>query len=342
MKQRLVEAAARLRESVLPELRARLAATPVRALQHMGIRVHALDALATSEACACDGAYFPEPYAPVPTIGYVSTPGSRREKFTLLHELGHHLLRLDHSLLSRIGDEDDPDAFEERTCDAFAGSILVPDDVTRALLANRRPEAADLMRLYDTSNGSREACAVRLAEHLRCEGYVALLDTPTRTLRFASPSPEAPYRWRRGSNIPSGHAAWKAVSTGAYRGEGEIVWQSGYRQQLWLDAVRVGSLVVAIFSADRYWQASDLGILSDPAITRSAPVAFSGTCPHCGSNVYGLRACDQCGNVKCRKCGKCGCGAPPPAQRVCTSCHMVKGKAQFRAGSAVCKDCDAR
>jgi hypothetical protein len=260
----------------------------------------------------------------------------------VLHELGHHLIRLDHQLLSKIADEDDRDIIEERICDAFAGHVLIPDDIMRSVLDSRRPEAEDLRRLFNASMGSLEACAVRLAERLRCEGYVALLDRHSRTVRFAAGSPECGYAWGRGSPVPIEHPAWRASAGGSYRGQGEVVWRSGYRRNFWLDAVGDEKLVLTVFAENRYWADSGLGILSDPSKTRPTPIVFSGTCRHCGAGVYGTRACDKCGDVKCRACGKCGCGAPIPLEKICTKCHMIKGKAQFRTRSFVCRECEAK
>ena len=142
--------------------------------------------------------------------------------------------------------------------------------------------------------------------------------------------------------MPADHPAWRAAAAGSFRGEGEVVWRSGYRRNLWLDAVGDGGLVIAIFAADRYWLASGLGILSDPSTTRPTPILLSGTCWNCGAGVFGTRACEKCGDVKCRVCGKCGCGKPIPLEKVCTHCHMIKGKAQFRSGSLICRACEAR
>ena len=342
MKFSLAAAALRLELGLSAAQQRRLSTDPVSALREMDLHVAALEGSFISETCSCDGAYFPEPYAPHPTIGYVRTPGSRRENFTLLHELGHHLIRLDHQLLSKIADQDDRDTIEERICDAFAGHALIPDEAVRSVLDSRRPEAEDERRLFNASIGSHEACAVRLAERLRCEGYVALLERHSRTMRFAATSPECAYAWGRGSPVPIEHPAWRASAAGSYRGQGEVVWRSGYRRNFWLDAVGDGTLVLTVFAEDRYWADSGLGILSDPSTTRPTPILFSGTCRHCGARVYGTRACDKCGDVKCRVCGKCGCGAPIPLEKVCINCHMIKGKAQFRTKSTVCRECEAK
>ncbi len=143
-----------------------------------------------------------------------------------------------------------------------------------------------------------------------------------------------------GSPIPANHPAWQAQKTGTFRGEGEIVWRSGHRRNMWLDAVAAKGVVTAIFSADRYWAASGLGILSDPSQTKATPYLVSGTCWNCGAGVYGTRTCEQCGDIKCRGCGRCGCGKPKPLVRTCRTCQMIKGKAQFRSGAEMCRECE--
>jgi Zn-dependent peptidase ImmA (M78 family) len=83
--------------------------------------------------CACDGVFFPYPF---PTIAYAPTPSSRRESFTLVHEFGHYLVRRNDEVLSALHDLDDDAGrvAEERVCHAFAGQILVPDQIVNRVL----------------------------------------------------------------------------------------------------------------------------------------------------------------------------------------------------------------
>jgi hypothetical protein len=109
---------------------------------------------------------------------------------------------------------------------------------------------------------------------------------------------------------------------------------------LWLDAVADGRLVHAVFSETRYWSGEGLSVL-DQLPTSARPTAMSGTCRHCGANTWGYTACPACGDVQCRDCRGCGCGAPALATRVCSACHLEKGKGQFRSpASTVCRDCE--
>jgi Zn-dependent peptidase ImmA (M78 family) len=339
MSKRYAELARQLAAMLCDQDRFALAAAARAFLESYGIRVTPLSIVPSSELCACDGVFFPHP---IPNIAYAPTPVSRRESFTLVHEFGHYLVRRNDELLSALHDLDDDAGriAEERVCHAFAGQILIPDQVVAQVLDGRSPEAHHLRQLVAASSGSLEACAVRLAEHLPSNGYVVIADPVHRCIQFASPSPAAPYRWGRQTHLPEQHPLWRAAATGRFRGQGEVVWTSGSRMNLWLDAVADHGLVHAIFSQTRYWGGAGLSLL-DEAPATARPIAISGTCRHCGEATWGYVPCPDCGDVWCRSCGRCGCGAPQPATRVCAICRFEKGKAQFRTKtSTVCRDCE--
>jgi hypothetical protein len=129
----------------------------------------------------------------------------------------------DLTVLSALHDLDDDagQVAEERVCHAFAGLILVPDQVVERILAGRPPEARQLREVFTASSGSLEACAVRLAEYLPGNGYVVLAEPSGRRIRFASPSPGASYQWGRHTPLPARHPLWRAQTTGTYRGQGQ-------------------------------------------------------------------------------------------------------------------------
>jgi Zn-dependent peptidase ImmA (M78 family) len=101
----------------------------------------------------------------------------RRTKFTVLHEYGHHLAQ--HTLSSaRVIAQTTPRwrqaLFGERIADAFAAEILIPSSDVDEVLGGRQPTARDLAELFLRSNGSREACCVRISQRLNGSGYVIL------------------------------------------------------------------------------------------------------------------------------------------------------------------------
>jgi hypothetical protein len=232
--------AKRLEAALSPETRRQLATSPLEGVRGTGLRVGAVSGSDATEVCSCDGAYFHDQRA----ICYVANPGSRRENFTVLHELGHHLVMSDDDVLSELmwmgtGEWQRRNASVMR----FREGVLIPDEAVVGVLAGRRPRAADVRALYDATAGSMEACAVRLAERMGCEGYVALLDRDRRHVPFASQSPQLEYAWRRGSPLPIEHPAWQAGIDGTYLGEGDVIWPSRYRKRFWLDAVGAGAIV---------------------------------------------------------------------------------------------------
>jgi len=204
MSNRYAALARQLAVMLCDEERTAVAAAPRTFLEGHGIRVTPLSDLPSSELCACDGVFFP---GPIPNIAYASTPGSRRESFTLVHEFGHYLVRRNDEVLSALHDLDDDAGriAEERVCHAFAGQILVPDQVVTQVLEGKHPEAHHLRQLVAASSGSLEACAVRLAEHLPANGYVVIANPVHRCIGFASPSPTAAYRWGRHTLLPRQH-----------------------------------------------------------------------------------------------------------------------------------------
>ena len=161
--------------------------------------------------------------------------------------------------------------------------------------------------------------------YLPTNGYVVIADPAEKHIRFASPSPDASYQWGRHTPLPAQHQLWRAHATGSYRGQGEVVWASGSRMNLWLDAVADGHLVHAVFSETRYWGGKGLSVLDQPPAP-ARPTAMSGTCRHCGADTWGYTACPTCGDVRCPVCGRCGCGAPASTTRVCSVCHLERGK----------------
>jgi Zn-dependent peptidase ImmA (M78 family) len=81
----------------------------------------------TSSACSIAGQYVAD--TDPPTLVVARSASHRRQQFSALHELGHHVQRNSGALLSaasrsRTGD---PEALEEAACEVFASRILLPD-----------------------------------------------------------------------------------------------------------------------------------------------------------------------------------------------------------------------
>lgn len=334
------ELAALLRAATSTEIQASLASDPVRTIQRFGIKVEPFDFDYSQGDCSCDGIYH---QGPPKVIGYRPTPGSRRGVFTLNHEYCHALIKENDEILSHLADmgDDGGREAEEKVCDAFAAAIVIPEQAVSEALHGEKPHARHVGELYDRSHGSREACAVRLAEQLPYFGYVVIADPTTKTIRFASPSPTTVPVWRRGTRLAEGHRLWSAARQGEYRGEGNVEWPSGEKRSLWMDAVAFRSEVHAVFTDHRYWSARGVSIL-DGGARNARPTSYQGTCGHCGSHKWGYTLHEQCEETWCRKCGRCGCGAPPksePETKQCGRCGVSKRAHLFPSEGQVCRDC---
>lgn len=104
----------------------------------------------------------------------VADTGARRANFTILHEFAHYMILTDDeqrvedspvlARLLELCDGYDGDYIED-VCDEFASELLLPDRFM-AEHASGSPDASCATSLFLESQASREAVALRFAEHL--------------------------------------------------------------------------------------------------------------------------------------------------------------------------------
>src|SRR5260370_40861823 len=105
--------------------RAALAADPKRALtERFGLRVREQDELAQRRDAGgwCDGISFLDD----DVVLYAPSPFSRRENFTLTHEVGHKLTEEDNDALDWLADRDQPGRDLAQLCDLIPATLLLP------------------------------------------------------------------------------------------------------------------------------------------------------------------------------------------------------------------------
>jgi Zn-dependent peptidase ImmA (M78 family) len=148
-----------------------------------GLRLRLVPDSQTDERCSVAGGYVHTTTPPTLTVTDSLSPG--RRSFTVLHELGHHLQKNNIPLARAVRSQPaDTDAFEDAACDAFAARVLITDGDLAAVLTDRSPTAATLVRLFKETQASRAACCARVAERLGTSGVVAVIDS-FGTVRFA-------------------------------------------------------------------------------------------------------------------------------------------------------------
>ena len=318
-----------------PDMRERLAAAPISEIQSWPeLEVAYIDMVARSSECTIAGAYIDSVEPAV--IGIVSGTFSRRESFTALHELGHHLQRNSMELIEALPAQPDRGrALEEATCDAFAASVLISPERSTEVLGTGTPTAAAVVQLWRSTSASRAAVCVRAAQRLESPGHVLLLNHAGE-IEFASSHNDYPLA--RGLD-QSQCEIFRAITTSQfdtvskktrfrYRGGSE---SSEYYAQ----ATEIDGYFLVVAVVDRApWERISLS----PAT--SSFVAKWHECAHCGEVALAstLETCEGCAELKCAECGGCGC-LHHVEERLCTGCFLLKPAQQFEAGSSVCVDC---
>lgn len=315
------------------EVRDDLASDPFQAVQgRFGVRVELVRTGGGDPDCSCDGTLDRK----TRLMRVARTPFSRRSLFTCLHELGHLLLWEDGELLSRLYELDPGSSGrvpEERSCDAFAAEILIPRALAEEVTSGRRVGAEQFLELYRRSSGSREACAVRLAQYLGCEGHV-MLARPDGTAVFTASA--GPYMVSRGVQQGDDHITVLAGRLGRARKATYVRYRSGQTRPMWGDAIADGGFVYAVLAESPRWPIVGATILGD-AFDRPEPEEVE--CLHCGHEFRSFRPpCPRCDAHRCPQCRRCECPATV-AEKACRKCFLMKPAHLFPEASEICRDC---
>lgn len=287
-----------------------------------------------SPHCNVEGGY--RATSPVPRIG-IGESSPARMNFTALHELGHHLQRTTDELLDNLGARDDlGDALEEAACDAFAATVLIPEEVASAVLGSATPSAADVMELWRRLPGvSRQAVAVRASRNLQADGHIILL-TDDGAVEFCSS--RGAFHLPRGSDqhntriwdaFTHAHGATAEARTRFRYANGLEAGETMYAQAT---AIGQGHAVVVAAVERVPWQLS---------IYQPSRVQYGTwwTCERasCGANFLATTTCGTCGTPVCTECEHCECRTV--REFTCTNCFMIKSVAEQSSKSNVCVDC---
>lgn len=310
--------------SLLPDrILTGFAANPLRVMREdLGLTVTAAEHLAASRADggACDGLSFLQDGV----ILYASTPRSRRENFTLAHELGHWLIDQAPDLYDWLADQQDPGRLLETVCDRIAQQLLLPDSAAVAVVGGGPLRARHITALYEQTQASRPVCAIALAKHLPGLGAIAIIDRRSGTVTHASVKPDPQQGWPtvfpwRGQQLTDSHPLM-ALAPGASTAR-RLQWRTswGREAEFYVDAVGEERRVLAVFCDCDLW-----GVERFHAPLRrdfdSRPV-LTGTC--CGG-TFERRGypCSECGQPFCPRCGECRCERAAKRAVRCTHCFL--------------------
>ncbi len=288
-----------------------------------------------SDACSCDGHYDDLIVPGIPHLLYSIDRAPRRARFTLLHELGHLVIRhLEPAMLDLIdetaGRRGDPEVLEERACHAFAGRLLVPDSELDEVIGDRPPNPDHIIELHMHGRASWEAAAIRYAERLRGSAAVVVVRR-AGVVGFSASSPGLTSWWPRGSAFDPGGPLIHATDRPARSQPDTFRYELPGALKLWCDVRQA-------------WLGLGVAVMTDRPSDRR-PNLLPATdeewgrlyCLRCGELREG-EWCFECRGARCNDCGACGCYRRPP-ERLCELCGLLKGIGTFGEGADVCVDC---
>ncbi len=316
--------AARILRAVPQANRRALADDPKHSLGALfGLRVRAEPVLAQRRGAGgwCDGISFLDDRFVI----YAPTPYSRRENFTLVHELAHKLVDENDDALDWIADRTDPGRDLERLCDRIAADLLLPEALVREVLNGQAPGAAHVRALYEASSASEQVCAIALARRLTSQGAVLTMDIGDHTIGYASVTSTSDDEWPiaypwPGQEITSHHPLLRMGPHDSVRTKSwwQMLW--GARQPYYLDAVAGARRVHAVLSVYDLWDISRFH--PDKPESESRPAQHL-DCP-CGYNgIARGYPCADCGQLYCPVCKECRCPRRDAAQVQCQGCWLL-------------------
>jgi Zn-dependent peptidase ImmA (M78 family) len=313
--------ASRLAAAIPENVRRALALDPADALtRELALDVVPVEQLRDSRGAGgwCDGVSL----ATDRVICYAPTPESRRQNFTLLHELGHILINGDDEALDWLADRPDPSSDLERLCDAIAAEILLPTSTIAHVLAGRTPAPRHLRELYAASRASEEVCAIALAARLPVRGAVVLIQRRIAAVTFAASSGWPPLSIPRGLAVPARHPLrdlgtrqrWTGWTTSELslafteRLAANIPYPSASLLRALAEAGprRTTLILLDIPGLD---EAVDDHIHWIPGLGHNASQdTVISICRICGNDMASNNyPCEECGVPPCPECGRCRC-----------------------------------
>lgn len=296
-----------------PDVLARLRFDPLGTIRRdIGLKVQEAAHLTERRADggACDGLSFLKDGV----ILYAPTRNSRRENFTLAHEVGHWLVGQVPEIFDWLFDQAEPKHFLETLCDLIAQHLLLSNSTLDSVIGSSPIRAHHVLDLYEASQASMPACAIALGERLPGLGAVMLVDRDSESdelkVRYASVHPDPAHGWPKvypwpGQALPVAHPL-RFLTAGAVV-QRRTFWATpwGDRADFYMDAVASSDRrIVAVLTDTDLWGAERF----HPRSTRDFDQRPEQEITCCGQmrTARGY-PCHQCGQVHCPICGKCRC-----------------------------------
>lgn len=257
-----------------------------------------------------------------------------RRRFSVLHEYAHLLRDWVPDVLEALFTSTNAgEALEERMCDEFASTVLLPEALLESVLGPPITARA-VLSLIAAAPASAEACTVAAARKLPAPGYVMLL-SPNGAAIFTAHNSDV-YYVRRGTAQDG--LLKRAASGIPIRGREQVRYSTGNRgQEMFADAATENGRTVAVLVTDSPpWGGLTAG-------RKHGPEGTDGYCGNCAKEFTTFaRSCDACEQPPCPQCGQCACETPKgmAGERACARCYLLLPPAAYpNANSTICKAC---
>lgn len=314
-----------------PKHREQLALDPRSTIQvELGLEVRELGvSIGRETGGACDGMSFLEDGV----LLFRPSPTSKRENFTLCHELGHWLIEQDTRLIDWLSDQQDSAAVLETLCDRVAKSLLLPADLVGEYVTNP-VRAQNVVDMTDDSAASLPVCGIAVAERLPGLGAVVIIDRADNSISFASVRPDDDRGWPTvypwpGELVATGHSILDLVAGGSMTRRSFWTNRWGNRADYFIDAVASERRICAVFSAADLWKTETLPSLVEHDFGTRLISSFR--CCGVEQDVRGY-PCSRCGRGFCRKCGNCRCTSIADFEGKCVECFSITPAHLLREG----------
>ena len=297
------------------------------------VKVHQLPPTSiTRTDCSVDGYYDPFIDPDRPRILYSPHGGPARARFTIVHELGHHIINTDGQWLLDDLDQmaNSPQGAQraqEQACHQFAGEVLVPTQLLNEVIGTVPTKPEHILRLREITTASWEVLAVRAANYSRAKTAIALIRHPGKVSFVAANWLTS---WPRGSAVKHGGPLDSALRRNSTARNDTYRYGLGGAEPLFCDTTQAhNGLAVAVMSTRR--TDGGLSILKPEDPSWKQRLAFCAWCS--GERTVGW--CHNCSGRKCQSCDRCACRAPTK-NPTCPRCHLQN---PFQPGAPLCIDC---
>jgi len=324
----------RIVNSIPPTRRSAIASDPIAGIEALGFTVVAEPALTSQRGAGgmCDGLSFAEH----DTVMYAPTVGSKRENFTLLHEVAHILVENDDDALVWLADRDHADAELEGLCEEIAAALVVPDELVENIIGIGPLTANDFRKLTVQAAASGPACAIALASRLPGSGAVVIIDRSTnRVIHSSLRGDLTVYPWK-GIEVPDGHPLRRLQPDQSYTMKSYWSNAWGQRQTYYVSAIATEKRTYAVLSVTDLWGVDRFHGGQAPPERSSAPRSTL----RCHCSFVGQTTgwpCNVCGRAYCPRCGDCDCTRRDRTQEPCSVCFCIAPPVDLVEG--VCSNC---